>query len=111
MIANVRVRASDGDDQIVVPIAVPDIDDIRKLAQIIHERGQVYEDVIWGWPVHYVPSNPEPPIDSKMTFTPAGFFIGIWPVWYVSLMWEAGDEAEPSFDSALDSVATLKDFP
>ena len=38
---------------------------------------------------------PEPPLDSKMTFTPADFCIGESGIWFFSLMWEHGKDAEP----------------
>ena len=43
----------------------------------------------------YNPERPEPPLDSKMTFTPADFCIGESGVWFFSLMWEYGKGVEP----------------
>ena len=43
----------------------------------------------------YNPERPETPLDSKMTFTPADFCIGESGIWFFSLMWEHGKEAEP----------------
>ena len=99
MIAKVRVGAPNqatDNEQIVLPIALPEIEDIRKLAIVLHERGKLYADTAWGWPVRYSPWCPTPPPDSKMTFTPADFFIGLWPIWWVSLMWENGNDTEPN---------------
>lgn len=36
-----------------------------------------------------------PPLDSRMTFMPADFCIGESGIWFYSLMWEHGNEAEP----------------
>ncbi len=43
----------------------------------------------------YNPEKSDPPLDSKMTFTPADFCIGESGIWFYSLMWENGKEAEP----------------
>jgi hypothetical protein len=75
---------------------VPDMHEIRQLADKLHARGQEFEDEVWGWPVHYESELAEPPIDSQLTFTPASFWIGVWPVWYVSLTWEYGRDREPN---------------
>ena len=97
MIAKVRVGepSEELDQSFIVPIAVPELEDILKFASVLHDHGKRYDDVVWGWPVKYSPSSPTPPPDSNMTFTPADFFIGVWPIWYVSLMWENGDSAPP----------------
>ncbi|MCX6045566.1 MAG: hypothetical protein NT075_10675 [Chloroflexi bacterium] len=110
MIARVRVNPSIEEvdrEQIIVPIAIPEIDDVRKFAAILHQNGQPYTDTVWGWPVKYSPEKATPPPDSKMTFTPADFFIGVWSVWWVSLMWENGRDAEPNLSIGDDEL--LKD--
>ena len=84
------------DPQIAVPVALPSLDEIRQLAAILHKKGRPYTAEHWGWPVVYDPGTDEPPIDSQLTFTPASFWIGIWPLWYVSLTWEFGPAQEPS---------------
>ena len=83
-------------DKYEIRFAIPELADIHKLAIVLHERGLPYDDKVWDWPVYYTPSTPEPPIDSQMSFTPAGFFIGVWPIWYISSLWENGDNAAPS---------------
>jgi hypothetical protein len=37
----------------------------------------------FGWQAEYNPERPEPPLDSKMTFTPADFCIGESGIWKV----------------------------
>ena len=41
------------------------------------------------------PERPEPPLDSNMTFTPADFCVGESGIWFFSLTWEYGEDAEP----------------
>ena len=36
-----------------------------------------------------------PPLDSKMTYTPADFCIGESGIWFFSLLWEHGHDAPP----------------
>ena len=43
----------------------------------------------------YHPQRTEPPLDSKLPFTPADFCIGESGVWFFSLMWEHGQDAPP----------------
>lgn len=65
---------------LTVPVVLPEMTEIRKLAFALHAKGKPYEAELGGWPVSYDPGSPEPPIDSKLTFTPALFFIGVWPI-------------------------------
>lgn len=84
------------EEQLAIPIAVPEMKEIRELANQLHFAGVEYDGEVWGWMVHYDPELPEPPPDSQLTFTPAFFWIGVWPMWYVSFTWEAGHDQEPS---------------
>ena len=84
------------EQEYAIPVALPDLDEIRRLALALHAQNKVYAGEMWGWPVSYEPESAEAPLDSKMTFTPAFFFIGVWPLWYVSLSWDSGRDAEPS---------------
>jgi len=99
VIAKVKVgKPSDtpDTDQIVLPVAIPEFEEIRQLAIVLHERGKPYQDTVWGWPVRYSPMRPEPVPDSNMNFTPADMFIGVWPIWWVSIMWEDGNDQAPN---------------
>lgn len=56
----------------------------------------------WTWFIdvqtdnaEYNPERPEPPLNSKMTFTPADFCIGESGIWFFSMMWEYGYDAKP----------------
>jgi hypothetical protein len=94
----VRIPALDRDteDQPAIPLSVPTMEEIRALAEALHRKGQPFDGEMWGWPVSYEPEDPTPPIDSRMTFTPASFTIGVFGVWFVSLTWERGRTAAPT---------------
>ena len=80
---------------IVVPIIISDLHEIRKFAAKMHGKSRAWTGEAFGWPAEYTPERPEPPLDSKMTFTPADFCIGESGIWFFSLMWEHGSDAEP----------------
>jgi hypothetical protein len=62
----------------------------------MHRRGEAYEGEAWGWPVSYTPEVQEPIPGSKMSFQPAVFTIGAYPIWFISFTWEYGKAQEPS---------------
>jgi hypothetical protein len=78
-----------------VPIVVPDLDKVRAFAKRLHTEGKPWQGEAFGWQAEYNPERPEPPLDSKMTFTPADFTIGESGVWFFSMMWEQGKDKEP----------------
>jgi len=80
---------------LIVPIVVPDLDEVRELAGQRHAEGVPWKGEAFGWPAEYNPERAERPLDSKMSFTPADFCIGESDVWFFSLMWERGKDAEP----------------
>ncbi len=67
----------------------------RSFASELHALGQPWAGEAFGWPAEYNPERSEPPLDSNMTFTPADFCIGESGIWFFSLMWEHGKDAEP----------------
>jgi len=79
----------------VVPIVVPGLDEVRWFAAELHGKGKLWQGEAFGWSAEYNPERPERPLDSKMTFTPADFCIGESGIWFFSLMWEYGRDAEP----------------
>ena len=82
-------------DTCVVPIVVPDLQEIREFACELHAKGRPWSGEVFGWQAEYNPERPEPPMDSRMTFTPADFCIGESGIWFFSLMWEYGRDHEP----------------
>jgi len=90
--ARVRVH---GEDAPIVPIVIPDLNEVREFATKLHAEGKPWKGEAFGWQAEYNPERPEPPLDSKMTFTPADFCIGESGIWFFSLMWEHGKDKEP----------------
>ena len=92
--ARARIETHEG-RVLVVPVLVPDLGDVRQFAAERHAEGVPWKGEAFGWPAEYNPERPEPPLESKMSFTPADFCIGESGVWFFSLMWEHGKNAEP----------------
>lgn len=80
---------------LIVPVVLPDLDEVREFAARRHAEGVRWSGEAFGWPAEYHPQRAERPLDSKMDFTPADFCIGESDVWFFSLMWERGKDAEP----------------
>jgi hypothetical protein len=79
----------------IVPIVIPGLDEVREYAARLHAHGGTWEGEAFGWPAEYHPQRSEPQLDSKMSFTPADFCIGASGIWFFSLLWEHGKDAEP----------------
>jgi hypothetical protein len=92
--AKAKIKTHD-DSVSLVPIVIPDLHEVRKFAAGLHAQGKPWTGEAFGWPAEYNPENPQPPLDSKMTFTPADFCIGESSIWFFSLMWEHGRDVEP----------------
>jgi hypothetical protein len=93
---------------VAVPISIPDLSDVRKLAARLHAAGQSYHDYVWGWEVTYEPELTEEAAEVEVPdgkggyttqimslWTPASFGIGESGVWFFSLLWEQGVDQEP----------------
>ena len=93
----------------IVPLVIPDLNEVRKFAAKLHAEGKAWKGKAFGWQAEYNPERPEPPIDSKMTFTPADFCIGESGIWFFSLMWEYGSNADPV--EYLDDRNILEGYP
>jgi len=74
---------------------IPELGEVRQQALELHRRGDEWEGELFSWSAEYHPECSEPPLDSKMTFTPADFCIGESGIWFFSMMWERGKDAEP----------------
>ncbi|HIP71833.1 MAG TPA: hypothetical protein EYH05_10620 [Anaerolineae bacterium] len=79
----------------VVPILIPDLDDVRQVGWELHRKGEAWQGVLFGWQAEYNPELAAPPLDSSMTYTPADFCIGESGIWFFSMMWEHGSEQGP----------------
>ena len=79
----------------VLPVVIPDLNEVRAFAQHLHAMGKHWEGELFGWPAEYTPERRKKPIGSKMRFMPADFWIGESGIWFFSLMWEHGKAKEP----------------
>jgi hypothetical protein len=89
-----RIRVT-GDVAPIVPIVIPELADVRAFANRVHLQGKAWQGELFGWSAEYSPERAEPPLDSKMTFTPADFVIGESGIWFFSMMWEHGKDMPP----------------
>lgn len=83
-------------EELTICVAVPDLAKVRSFSDRLHAAGQPWSGIFQGWDGEYVPSDSIPPVDSKMTFTPAEFVLGDSRVWFFGRMWEYGDDQPPS---------------
>lgn len=105
-----RLHVSGYEGAPIIPIRVPDLERVRAFALGLHRKRQAWQGEAFGWQAEYTPSRLEPPLESKMTFTPADFVIGESGIWFFSVMWEHGDDAPPvEFLDNRSIVGTIKD--
>ena len=74
---------------------VPDLQNVKSFANHLHSLGSHWQGEIFGWQAENTPESNSKPEDSRMTFTPADFWIGESGIWFFSLMWEHGKDQEP----------------
>lgn len=89
-----RIRSADGHES-VLPVVVPEIGCLREFAKQLHADAKPWQGEAFGWQAEYSPEQDTPPLESQLTFTPAEFCIGESGVWFFSLMWENGANANP----------------
>jgi len=91
-----KARISRGpNDSSILPVVIPDLSEVRAFANHLHAAGKAWQGEMFGWPAEYTPESRKKPLDSKMPFTPASFWIGESGIWFFSLMWEHGKDKEP----------------
>ena len=90
-----KIKARDRGYISIVPIVIPELDEVRAFAENLHAKGIPWQGEAFGWPAEYNPQSSTPPLDSKMTFTPADFCISESGIWFFSLMWEYGKDEKP----------------
>ncbi len=82
----VRARIPSTDDtERILPLAVPDIREVREFALHLHGANRRWQGNLFGWPAEYAPESRRRPVDSKMAHTPASFWIGESGIWFYSL--------------------------
>ena len=91
-----------------LPVAIPAFADVLQYAKALHAVGQAWEGTAFGWPADYTPEIREENAifeeydESGQTklvtgprWSPALFCIGINDIWFISLTWEFGVDADP----------------
>jgi hypothetical protein len=95
-VLTIKARIPRGtDESSVLPIVIPDLNEVRAFAGYLHTVGRRWQGEIFGWPAEYTPESRKKPPHSKMLLTPAGFWIGESGIWFFSLMWEHGKNKDP----------------
>jgi hypothetical protein len=69
------------------------LDEVRAFANRLHASGIAWQGEAFGWQAEYIPETPSRPLGSRLTFTPAEFWIGESGVWFCSMTWEQGKAA------------------
>ena len=93
---------------VAVPVAIPELTEVRAFAERLHYLGQSYQDRVWGWELRYEPELDEPDAEVQVPdgkggfitatmpiWAPASFAIGESGVWFFSLLWENGSDQPP----------------
>lgn len=89
-----RIRIADGQES-VLPIVVPSLDEVRDFAKRLHASGTSWQGEAFGWQAEYIPETSSRPLGSRLSFTPAEFWIGESGVWFFSMTWEHGKATAP----------------
>lgn len=92
----VKARIPHLPHSLILPVAIPDLTEVRAFAKHLHVIGQPWVGEVFGWSAEYTPQSRKKPAGSKMRFTPADFWIGESGIWFFSLMWEAGQDKVPA---------------
>lgn len=91
-----QVQVKELPQPVYVPVCIPDLDDVRRLAEELHRNGVEYHGQYKGWPVVYHPADTDTPEEEGMVPFAASFQLGVWPLWSVHIDWENGDDQPPN---------------
>ena len=91
----VRVKIKAGTNSPIIPVAIPELCEVKEFALRLHAKKKSWSGELFGWDAEYNAKKNTRPLDSKMTFTPADFCIGESGIWFYSLMWEHGQQQDP----------------
>lgn len=104
----VNIHHQEAYDVATVPVVVPDLADVRVVAEQLHREGAEYNGMRWGWPVQYDPELREGAAEFQVPdelgtyhtevrpfWSPASFTIGESGIWFYSLLWENGIDKPP----------------
>jgi hypothetical protein len=110
-IVAVKVNRYEQEDAntVTVPVATPDLAEVRALASRLHQIGKEFSGQFWGWPVQYDPELNEDEAafqipdkkggywtEHRPFWSPASFTIGESGVWFFSMLWENGSDRPPA---------------
>lgn len=90
----------------IIPVLIPNLEDVRALVKDLHQLKMDWQGSAFGWEAEYHASRPKQPEYSKMSFTPAEFWIGDSTIWGFSMMWDDGNDQPPS--EAISDWNTVK---
>jgi hypothetical protein len=96
-----RIKNADGQESLL-PIVVPGLDKVRAFANRLHAASIAWQGEAFGWQAEYIPETSSRPLGSRLSFTPAEFWIGESGVWLWSMTWEQG-QAAPAVEYLDDS--------
>jgi len=74
---------------------VLDLKEVKAFVNHLHSLGKAWQGELFGRQAEYTPESSKTSEDSKMTFTPADFWVGESGIWFFSLMWEHGRDKDP----------------
>ena len=97
------------------------IQELRQLAHQLHTAQAAHHGTAWDWPVYYEPELREEAAEFQIPdgrggyrsevrphWSPASFTIGESDIWFYSLLWENGSDAEPV--AFLDDANVIRNF-
>ena len=76
-----------------MPVVVPDLESVRELAEAVHAKKAPWQGEAFGWQAEYLPQRAEHPLESRLSFTPAEFWIGESGIWFFSMTWELAPDS------------------
>lgn len=87
---------------------IPELAEVREIANTLHLRNKPYQGQMRDWPVYYEPelieentlfelpdNNDGMKEEQRSHYSPASFTAGESGIWFFSLLWENGRDAEP----------------
>ena len=60
-IVRAKVKTQPDEDASVIPVAVPDLNEVQVFALQLHAAGQAWKGEVFGWQAEYNPERSEPP--------------------------------------------------
>ena len=87
---------TDTASELTIPVAIPELEQVRRFAYKLHLQGEPWRGDFEGWPAYYTPEDrSRKPPNSRQPFYPAEFWIGTDHIWTFTMAWEEGAEQEP----------------